>query len=95
VLACDARILLLDEPTSDLDPRSRRELKQLLLDLPVTQLIASHDLEFIVEVCARVIVLDHGRIVAAGPADAILADEPLMLAHGLECPHILRHRHPH
>lgn len=95
LLACDARLLVLDEPTSDLDPRGRRELMALLTRLPVGQLIATHDLEFVVETCPRAIVLDGGRIVADGPSRELLDDEPLMLAHGLERPHILRHRHPH
>ena len=95
LLACDARALVLDEPTSDLDPRGRRELMALLSRLPVTQLIATHDLEFVVEICPRTIVLDGGRIVADGPTRRLLDDEPLMLAHGLERPHILRHSHPH
>jgi cobalt/nickel transport system ATP-binding protein len=95
LLACDARLLALDEPTSDLDPRGRRELKTLLQTLPVTQIIATHDLELVVEICPRVIVLDRGSIVAAGSTESVLSDESLMLAHGLERPHILRHRHPH
>jgi cobalt/nickel transport system ATP-binding protein len=95
LLACDARVLVLDEPTSDLDPRGRRELMALLSRLPVAQLIATHDLEFVVEICPRTIVLDGGRIVADGPTRRLLGDEPLMLAHGLERPHILRHSHPH
>jgi energy-coupling factor transporter ATP-binding protein EcfA2 len=95
LLACDARALVLDEPTSDLDPRGRRELMALLSRLSVTQLIATHDLEFVVEICPRTIVLDGGRIVADGPTRQLLDDEPLMLAHGLERPHILRHSHPH
>jgi cobalt/nickel transport system ATP-binding protein len=95
LLACDARALVLDEPTSDLDPRGRRELMALLSRLPVTQLIATHDLEFVVEICPRTIVLDGGRIVADGPTRRLLDDEALMLAHGLERPHILRHNHPH
>jgi len=95
LLACDARLLVLDEPTSDLDPRGRRELMALLTRLGVGQLIATHDLEFVVEICPRAIVLDGGRIVADGPTLELLDDEPLMLAHGLERPHILRHRHPH
>jgi cobalt/nickel transport system ATP-binding protein len=95
LLACDARLLVLDEPTSDLDPRGRRELMALLTRLPMGQLIATHDLEFVVEICPRAIVLDGGRIVADGPTVELLDDEALMLAHGLERPHILRHRHPH
>jgi cobalt/nickel transport system ATP-binding protein len=95
LLACDARVLVLDEPTSDLDPRGRRELMALLSRLPVAQLIATHDLEFVVEICPRTIVLDGGRIVADGSTRRLLDDERLMLAHGLERPHILRHSHPH
>jgi cobalt/nickel transport system ATP-binding protein len=95
LLACEARLLALDEPSSDLDPRGRRELKDLLKSLPVTQIIATHDLELVVEICPRVIVLDQGAVVAAGPTASVLNDESLMLAHGLDRPHILRHLHPH
>lgn len=95
VLACRPRVLLLDEPTSDLDPRGRRELKTLLQRLPTTRIIASHDLEMIVELCSRVILLDRGKKVAEGRTADLLNDEALMLEHGLERPHILRHTHPH
>jgi cobalt transport protein ATP-binding subunit len=95
ILACQSRILILDEPTSDLDPRGRREFKQLLRDLPVTKIIATHDLELVAEICTRAIVLDGGVVVADGEAIEILSNEPLMLAHGLEKPHILQHYHPH
>jgi cobalt/nickel transport system ATP-binding protein len=95
LLACDAKVLALDEPTSGLDPRGRRELKTLLLKMPETMLIATHDLEFVVEVCTRAVVIDGGQLVADGAAVDILNDEDLMLAHGLERPHILRHKHPH
>ncbi len=95
VLACEPRVLVLDEPTSDLDPRGRRELKAVLRQIPATKLIASHDLELVVELCPRAILLDEGAIVADGPTTHLLNDEALMLAHGLERPHILQHRHPH
>jgi cobalt/nickel transport system ATP-binding protein len=95
VLACAPTVLVLDEPTSDLDPRGRREFKALLRQIPATKLIATHDLELAVELCSRAIVLDRGQVVADGPTDQLLNDEALMLAHGLERPHILRHRHPH
>lgn len=95
VLACAPEILVLDEPTSDLDPRGRREFKALLREIPATKLIATHDLEFAVEMCSRAIILDAGRVVADGPLRDVLNDEALMLAHGLERPHILRHIHPH
>jgi cobalt/nickel transport system ATP-binding protein len=86
LLACAPRVLLLDEPTSDLDPRGRRELKALLKRLPVTKVIASHDLEMIAELCSRVLILDQGRLVGEGPAHTLLNDEALMLQHGLERP---------
>lgn len=95
LLACDARVLALDEPTSDLDPQGRRELKNLLRSLPVAQVIATHDLELVVEVCSRVLLLDRGTLIAEGAVADLLNDEALMLAHGLERPHILRHAHPH
>jgi energy-coupling factor transporter ATP-binding protein EcfA2 len=95
VLACSARVLALDEPTSDLDPRARRELKTLLQKIPATKVIATHDLEFVVEICPRAILLDQGAIVADGRTTELLNDEALMQQHGLERPHILRHAHPH
>ncbi len=95
VLACHPDVLVLDEPTSDLDPKGKRELKALLASFPAAKLIATHDLELVVELCPRVIVIDGGKVVADGPTEALLDNEELMLAHGLERPHILRHRHPH
>jgi cobalt/nickel transport system ATP-binding protein len=95
ILACEPRILVLDEPSSNLDPRARRELKALLATIPATKIIATHDLELVVELCSRAVILDGGKIVAEGPPVDLLSDEPLMLAHGLERPHILQHRHPH
>jgi energy-coupling factor transporter ATP-binding protein EcfA2 len=95
VLACKPQVLVLDEPTSDLDPRGRRELKQLLASLPVARVIATHDLELATDLCSRVIVLDEGRVVAQGSTVELLSNEELMLRHGLEKPHSLLHRHPH
>jgi len=95
ILACEPRILVLDEPTSDLDPRGRRELARLIGTLAATRVIASHDLELVVELCSRVYLLDGGEVITSGPAVDILSNEPLMLAHGLEKPHSLQHRHPH
>ena len=95
VLACAPRILVLDEPTSGLDPRGKRELVELLRGLPTTRIVASHDLDMVVALCARVVVLDEGAVVASGPTREVLADEALMLAHGLEKPHSLLHGHPH
>jgi len=86
VLAMRPEVLLLDEPTVFLDPRGRRELQKFLGDLPGTKLIATHDLEFVLATCRRVLLLDAGRIAADGPAEAILADASLMESHGLEVP---------
>jgi cobalt/nickel transport system ATP-binding protein len=95
VLACSPALLVLDEPTSDLDPRGKRELAALLAGLESTTVIATHDLELVVRLCARTVVLDAGAIVADGPTRQLLSDEPLMVRHGLEKPHILLHQHPH
>ena len=67
VLACKPQVLVLDEPTSDLDPRGRREFKALLKSLPGAKIIATHDLELAVDLCSRVLILDEGRLVAQGP----------------------------
>jgi len=92
VLACQPWVLVLDEPTANLDPRGRRRFIQLLQSLSCTKLIATHDLEMVLEVCPRAVLLDAGRIVADGSSPAILADAALMEAHGLEQPLSLRNR---
>ncbi len=95
VLACEPKVLALDEPTSNLDPRGKRSLIKTLKSIPATKIIATHDLEMVVELCSRIILLDQGTVIADGPTQQLLGDEQLMLAHGLEKPHILRHIHPH
>jgi len=95
VLAMAPGVLVMDEPSSNLDPRGRRRLIAQLRSFEHARVIATHDLELVVEVCTRVIVLDGGRVVAQGPVRELLNDEARMLAHGLERPHILRHQHPH
>lgn len=95
VLAMNPDILVMDEPSSHLDPRGRRRLIDLLRSFHHTRIIATHDLELVVDVCPRVVVMDGGRVVADGPTRAILNDVALMEAHGLERPHSLLHRHPH
>jgi cobalt/nickel transport system ATP-binding protein len=90
VLAMRPAVLLLDEPSMHLDPRGRRELIRLVHDLPGTKVIASHDLEMILETCGRTLLLDRGRLAADGPTHALLANATLMEAHGLEVPYSLR-----
>jgi cobalt/nickel transport system ATP-binding protein len=91
VLAMRPDVLLLDEPSIFLDPRGRRELIALLHRIGGTRIIAAHDLDLILDTCTRVLVIDGGRLVADGPARAVLADRTLMEAHGLEVPYRLRH----
>lgn len=90
VLAMRPAVLLLDEPSANLDPRGRRELIGLVRELPGTKIIAAHDLELIRETCGRILVLDGGRVMADGPTDQLLGDAALMEKHGLEVPHSLR-----
>lgn len=90
VLAMKPSILLLDEPSMFLDPRGRRELIRTVLGLSTTLLLATHDLDMVLETCPRTIVLEGGRIAADGPTKELLANVELMEAHGLEVPHRLR-----
>ncbi|MBX9583193.1 MAG: energy-coupling factor ABC transporter ATP-binding protein [Gemmataceae bacterium] len=94
VLAMRPAVLLLDEPTMFLDPRGRRELIGLLRGLPGTKLVATHDLDLVLDLCPRVLVLDGGALAADGPAAALLADPDLMGRHGLEVPYRLRGNTP-
>lgn len=89
VLAMDPKLVIYDEPTSNLDIRFRRKLIQFLQKAKQTMLIASHDLEFILEVCDRVILLDEGRIITEGDPKIVMKDSRLMERHGLEKPHSL------
>jgi cobalt/nickel transport system ATP-binding protein len=90
VLAMDAEILALDEPSSNLDPAARRALIVLLQSLPMTKLVATHDLELALDVCQRAVLIDGGRIVADGPIVELLGNSELMAAHRLEVPLSLR-----
>jgi len=89
-LAMEPDLLILDEPTSGLDPQGRRMIIDLLSVLRQTKVIATHDLEFVLETCTRVVILDAGGIAAEGAPQVLLADETLMLRTGLEVPHSLR-----
>jgi cobalt/nickel transport system ATP-binding protein len=83
------QILVLDEPSADLDPRGRRDLINLLSGLEATRLVVTHDLDLAVETCERTVVMDAGRVVADGPTRTVLADADLAAAHGLEVPYRL------
>ncbi len=86
VLACRPSVLVLDEPTANLDPRGRRRFIRLIRDLSATKLIATHDLEMVLELSNRTVLLDAGRVVANGLTRNILGDPELLEAHGLEMP---------
>jgi len=83
VLSLDPEILALDEPTSSLDPRGKWALIELLQKLPVTKIIASHDLDMVRYLCRRAVLLDSGQIVADGSTRDILSNAALLSAHGL------------
>jgi len=86
VLAMEPEILVLDEPSSNLDPASRRELADILRSLDVTVLMVTHDLPYALELCPRSVLLDDGVIAADGSTYDVLTDEALMSAHRLELP---------
>lgn len=87
VLAMEPEILVLDEPSSNLDPASRRELADILQSLDVAVLMVTHDLPYALQLCSRSLLLDGGRIVASGATRDLLADDALMRAHRLELPY--------
>ena len=90
VLSMRPNILLLDEPTSNLDPFAKRSTIEMLRKLPGTMIIASHDIEMLLELCNTVMVLDRGKIVAKGKVGTILTDVSLLRRHGLDAPLIVR-----
>jgi len=96
VLAMRPRLVIYDEPNANLDICSRRRLIRFLQASKETMLIASHDLEVILEVCGRAILMDEGRIVVNGDSRQVMGDVELMEAHGLERPHsLVPHSEPH
>ena len=89
ILAMKPEYMLMDEPSTALDPQNRRKLINTLNKLPVTKIIATHDLDMVLETCDRVILLHHGRLAADGPADVLLRDKALMEGNHLELPFCL------
>jgi cobalt/nickel transport system ATP-binding protein len=94
VLSMRPEILVLDEPTSNLDPKSRRRLVEIIRRLPATKLVVTHDLPLAYELCERAVILDKGRMAADGPTWQILADADLLAAHDLELPYGFAPRGP-
>lgn len=86
VLSMQPKVLVLDEPTSNLDPKTRRRLEELLLNLRHTMIVATHNLDFAWRVCERAVILSAGKIAADGPTRELLSDPALLEEHGLELP---------
>lgn len=86
VLAMEPEVLVLDEPSSNLDPTSRRELGELIQSLDVTVLMVTHDLAFALQLCERSVILSEGIVAADGSTRDLLGDEDLLAAHRLELP---------
>ncbi|MEO6318009.1 MAG: ABC transporter ATP-binding protein [Acidimicrobiales bacterium] len=86
VLAMDPEVLVLDEPSSHLDPMARRELADVVRTLDLTVVMVTHDLPYAMELCERAVLLDDGVIVADRPTAELLADDALLHAHRLELP---------
>lgn len=89
IQAMQPRVIIYDEPSANLDMRSRRRLINFIKASSETVLVSSHDLEMVVELCERVILIDEGQIVADGDTIEIMGNKELMEAHGLEKPHSL------
>lgn len=90
VLSMDPEILILDEPTSNLDPKSRRRLMKFLQGLHHTKIIATHDMDMVWEICERAVLLSEGQVIANGGIKELLTDTGLLDMHGLEPPPAVR-----
>jgi cobalt/nickel transport system ATP-binding protein len=86
VMAMQPQVLVFDEPSAQLDPRSRRQLIDLLQGLPLTQLIATHDLDLALELCDRTVVLSQGQVVYDGSTAKVLSNSEFLEQHHLELP---------
>ena len=86
ILSMEPDIIIMDEPSIALDPRNRRNLIGILNEIDTLKIITSHDLDFVMDTCRRVILLDEGRIIADGSSQDILRDRELLESHGLELP---------
>lgn len=86
VLSMQPRVLVLDEPTSNLDPRAKRNMSELLAKLDITLLVATHDMELAWQMCDTAILLDEGKVVCMGDAREIMSNAELMERCGLEVP---------
>ncbi len=93
ILAMEPQVLLMDEPSTALDPVNRRTVINTIKALPQTKLIASHDLDMILDTCQRVILLSHGAIAADADAETILQDKQLLEANRMELPFCLQGYH--
>ena len=83
VLSLEPELLLMDEPSANLDPRGKRHLVQLLKEMPQPKIVAAHDLDLVLETCERTVLLDRGTVVADGATHDILSDTAFLKSHGL------------
>ncbi len=90
VLSMEPEILLLDEPTSNVDLKARRHLIKFLNELDITKIMATHDIEMVSDTCDRAIVMFEGKIAANGTVEEVLTNSELLESHGLEAPILVK-----
>jgi cobalt/nickel transport system ATP-binding protein len=83
VLSMSPEVLVIDEPTSNLDPRGKWDIIEVLKGFSITKIIVSHDLEMVRELCSRMVIIDQGRVAVDAKTIDLLADKKLLAAHGL------------